>query len=144
MIIHGLSCDRVGFAYLTPPLPPLATGLVNLQALNRASVRPTHDTTSPFHTAASIPRDVHAWNEYHSVLPDENSRKMTISFITPCRVYRYLSIKDTWHQVTHTRIAMRSSSGTLVTSRGKITFVRVAKTRKNLLQNVTCKHFGMC
>ena len=66
---------------------------VDLQALNQASVRQTHHTASPYHTAASIPSGVmktclDAWNGYHSVQLDENSRKMT-SFITPWGVYRY-------------------------------------------------------
>ena len=66
---------------------------VDLQALNRASVRQTHHTASPYHTAASIPSGVmetclYAWNGYHSVQLDESSRKMT-SFITPWGVYRY-------------------------------------------------------
>ena len=66
---------------------------VDLQALNQASVRQTHHTASPYHTAASIPSGVmktclDAWNGYHSVQLDENSRKMT-SIITPWGVYRY-------------------------------------------------------
>ena len=66
---------------------------VDLQALNWASVRQTHRTASPCHTAASIPSGVmkaclDAWNGYHSVQLDESSRKMT-RFITPWGVYRY-------------------------------------------------------
>jgi len=66
---------------------------VDLQALNRASIRQTHHTASPFHIASSIPMGVKktcldAWNGYHSVLLDEDSRKLT-SFITPWGVYRY-------------------------------------------------------
>ena len=69
---------------------------VDLQTLNRASVRQTHHIASPFHTAASIPMNLtktclDAWNGYHSVLLDENSRKMT-SFITLWGVYRYRSV----------------------------------------------------
>lgn len=66
---------------------------VDLQSLNRASIRQTHHTASPFHTASSIPKGVKktcldAWNGYHSVLLDESSRELT-SFITPWGVYRY-------------------------------------------------------
>lgn len=66
---------------------------VDLQTLNRASIRQTHHTASPFHTASSIPTNVKktcldAWNGYHSVLLEEGSRKTT-SFITPWGVYRY-------------------------------------------------------
>ena len=61
--------------------------------MNRASVRQTHHTAPPYHTAFSIPSGVmetclDAWNGYLSVQLDENSRKMT-SFITPRGVYRY-------------------------------------------------------
>jgi hypothetical protein len=66
---------------------------VDLQALNRASIRQTHHTASPIHTASSIPMEVKktcldAWNGYHSVSLDEKSRKLT-SFITPWGAYRY-------------------------------------------------------
>lgn len=78
---------------ITPKKDGSPRRTVDLQALNRASVRQTHHTASPFHTAASIPTDVKktcldAWNGYHSVLLDEKSRKLT-SFITPWGVYRY-------------------------------------------------------
>ena len=80
---------------ITPKKDGSLRRTVDLQTLNRASVRQTHHTASPFHTAASIPMNViktclDAWNGYHSVLLDENSRKMT-SFITPWGVYRYRS-----------------------------------------------------
>ena len=78
---------------ITPKKNGTPRRTVDLQTLNRASVRQTHHTASPYHTASSIPSNVKktcldAWNGYHSVVLDEQSRKTT-SFITPWGAYRY-------------------------------------------------------
>ena len=67
---------------------------VDLQCLNRAAVRQTHATESPFHQAASIPRGtlktvLDCWNGYHSIPLAEADRHYT-TFTTPWGCYRYL------------------------------------------------------
>ena len=67
---------------------------VDLQSLNRASVRQTHATEAPFHQAASIPRNtlktvVDCWNGYHAIPLAESDRHYT-SFITPWGRYQYM------------------------------------------------------
>ena len=66
---------------------------VDLQSLNRAAVRQTHATESPFHQAASVPKGklktiLDCWNGYHSVELAEADRKYT-TFTTPWGSYRY-------------------------------------------------------
>ena len=66
---------------------------VDLQALNRASVRQTHHTRSPFMLASSVPPGktksvLDVWNSFHSVpLRMEDRHKTT--FITPWGRFRY-------------------------------------------------------
>ena len=66
---------------------------VDLQALNRASVRQTHHTRSPYHLVRDIPANTKktvfdAWNGYHSVpVAEEDRDKLT--FITEFSRYRY-------------------------------------------------------
>ena len=67
---------------------------VDLQALNKISIRQTHHTPSPFHQAMSIPHHTKKtitdeWTGYHSVPIRECDRHLT-TFITPWGRYRYL------------------------------------------------------
>ena len=66
---------------------------VNFQPLNQYSSRQTHHTMSPFHQASMVPSGtfktvLDAWNGYHSVLLDPESRHLT-TFITPWGRYQY-------------------------------------------------------
>ena len=66
---------------------------VDLQALNKASVRQTHHTKSPFHLASNVPAGkiksvVDVWNSFHSVPIREEDRHKT-TFITPFGRFRY-------------------------------------------------------
>ena len=61
--------------------------MVDPQALNRASVRQTHHTKSPFMLASSVPAGkiksvVDVWNSFHSV-PFREEDRDKIAFITP-------------------------------------------------------------
>ena len=66
---------------------------VDMQALNRASVRQTPLTRSPFMLASSVPAGrmksvIDIWNSFHSVPLTEGHRDKT-TFITPWGRYRY-------------------------------------------------------
>ena len=66
---------------------------VDLQALNKASVRQTHHTKSPFMLASNVPAGkiksvVDVWNSFHSVPIREEDRDKT-TFITPFGRFRY-------------------------------------------------------
>ena len=66
---------------------------VDMQSLNKASVRQTHYTKSPFMLASSVPADkiksvLDVWNSFHSVPLVEEDRDKT-TFITPWGRYRY-------------------------------------------------------
>ena len=66
---------------------------VDLQALNRASVRQTHHTRSPFMLASAVPADtvksvLDVWNSFHSVPLKMEDRDKT-TFITPWGRFRY-------------------------------------------------------
>ena len=66
---------------------------VDLQHLNRHSVRQTHHVESPFHLADRVPQNTFktvtdAWNGYHSVPIHPDDRHLT-TFITPWGRYRY-------------------------------------------------------
>ena len=66
---------------------------VDLQPLNKQSVRQTHHTSTPFKLAEQIPQGTKktvtdAWNGYHSVPLCEEDRHLT-TFITPWGRYRY-------------------------------------------------------
>ena len=67
---------------------------VDLQALNKVCSRETHHTPSPFHLAQSVPPGTRktvldAWNGYHAVPLDTQSRELT-TFITEFGRYRYI------------------------------------------------------
>jgi hypothetical protein len=66
---------------------------VDMQALNKASIRQTHHTQSPFQQATTVPKGTwksitDAWNGYHSVAIREEDRAKT-TFITPWGRLRY-------------------------------------------------------
>ena len=66
---------------------------VDMQSLNKASVRQTHPTKSPFMLASSVPAGkiksvLDVWNSFHSVPLVEEERDKT-TFITPWGRYRY-------------------------------------------------------
>ena len=74
---------------------------VDLQPLNRATLRQTHQTASPFHLARSVPEGtvksvLDMWNSYHSVPIREEDRKLT-TFITPWGRYRYRCVPQGGH-----------------------------------------------
>merc|ERR1712082_3524 len=67
---------------------------VDLSPLNKHCLRETHPTEAPFFQASRVkPRTwksvMDAWNGYHAVELDEESRNLT-AFITPFGRYRYL------------------------------------------------------
>ena len=66
---------------------------VDLQALNKATMRHSHPMTSPYIKAMSVPANTYktvtdAWEGYHSIPLDKESSLMT-QFITPFGVFRY-------------------------------------------------------
>ena len=66
---------------------------VDMQALNRASVRQTHHTKSPFMLASAVPANkiksvLDVWNSFHSVPIVKEDRHKT-TFITPWGRFRY-------------------------------------------------------
>merc|ERR1712155_119456 len=66
---------------------------VDMQALNKASVRQTHHTRSPFMLASAVPAGkiksvLDVWNSFHSVPIVEEDRDKT-TFITPWGRFRY-------------------------------------------------------
>ena len=68
---------------------------VDLQALNKASVRQTHHTESPYHLATSVPPGtkktiLDCWNSFHSVALREEDKHFT-TFITKWGRYRYIT-----------------------------------------------------
>ena len=66
---------------------------VDLQELNKATLRETHHTPSPFNLVSTIPANTRktvldAWNGYHSLPLSEDTREAT-TFITEWGRYRY-------------------------------------------------------
>ena len=66
---------------------------VDLQPLNRATLRQTHHTASPWHLARSVPANTiksvcDVWNSFHTVPIRKQDRKYT-QFITPWGRFRY-------------------------------------------------------
>ena len=65
---------------------------VDLQPVNRESVRQTHHVPTPFRLAEAVPQNTvktvtDTWNGYHSVPLCEEDRHFT-TFIPPCGRYR--------------------------------------------------------
>ena len=74
---------------------------VDLQPVNAASYRETHHCPSPFNQASAIPRNskktvVDAWNGYHSLPLDDESKDLTC-FITEWGRYRYRRAPQGFH-----------------------------------------------
>ena len=66
---------------------------VDLQSVNKTSLRETHHTASPFNIVSTVPTQkiktvIDAWNGYHSV-PLADSAKEATTFITEWGRYRY-------------------------------------------------------
>ena len=66
---------------------------VDLSPLNKHCYRETHSTETPFNQVSMVVKNtyksvVDAWNGYHAVELDEESRNLT-AFITPYGRYRY-------------------------------------------------------
>ena len=74
---------------------------VDLQSLNSSTRRETHHTPTPFHVVSVVPNHtkktvIDAWNGYHSVKLDPESRDAT-TFITEWGRYRYLCAPQGFH-----------------------------------------------
>ena len=74
---------------------------VDLQNLNKATLRETHHTPTPFHTVSVIPKGkvktvLDAWNGYHSVPLSAAARDAT-TFISEWGRYRYLRAPQGFH-----------------------------------------------
>ena len=66
---------------------------VDMQSLNKATLRQSYPLTSPYQKAMTVPTGVYktvtdAWEGFHAIPLDEESSKLT-QFITPFGVYRY-------------------------------------------------------
>ena len=74
---------------------------VDLQQLNRATLRETHHTPTPFNIVSTIPPNqwktvLDAWNGYHS-LPVENNARDKTTFVTEWGRYRYCRAPMGYH-----------------------------------------------
>lgn len=74
---------------------------VDLQQLNKNTIREIHHTPSPFNTVSSIPSGklktvLDAWNGYHSLMLSPESRSAT-TFITEWGRYRYCRGPQGYH-----------------------------------------------
>ena len=84
-------CSRM---IVTPKKDGTPRRVVDLQALNKVSLRETHHTPSPWQQVSSIPKNMKktvldAWNGYHSVPLDPKSCHKT-TFLTVFGRYMYL------------------------------------------------------
>ena len=75
--------------------------VVDYQAVNRASLRETHHTPTPFHLASSVPANMlktmfDAWNSYHFLQLTEEA-KNALTFITEYGRYRPLTAPQGFH-----------------------------------------------
>ena len=84
-------------SYLAPEVLAKKSGkttrTVDLSPLNKYCLRETHSTETPFLQVSRVRKNTYkrvmdAWNGYHAVELDEESRQLT-SFITPYGLYRY-------------------------------------------------------
>ncbi len=83
-------CSRM---VVTPKKDGTPRRVVDLQALNKSSVRETHHTPSPWQQVSSIPPNMiktvmDAWNAYHMLKLSRESKNKT-TFITEWGRYRY-------------------------------------------------------
>ena len=91
-------CSRM---VITPKANGKPRRTVDLQELNKATLREVHHTPSPINLVASVPGEtlktvIDAWNGYHSLILDEDSRKLT-TFITEWGRYRYCRGPQGYH-----------------------------------------------
>ena len=91
-------CSRM---VITPKANGKPRQVVDFQELNKATLREVHHTPSPINLAASIPSNtkktvLDAWNGYHSLPLDEQSKPMT-PFITEWGCYRYCRGPQGYH-----------------------------------------------
>ena len=74
---------------------------VDLQAVNRVSMRETHHTDTPHHMVSAVPTNqkktvLDAWNGYHAMELSEKARDAS-TFITEWGRYRYLRAPQGFH-----------------------------------------------
>ena len=91
-------CSRM---VITPKANGEPRRVVDYQELNKATVREVHYTPSPINLASSVPAGklktvLDAWNGYHSLELDEESKKYT-TFITEWGRYRYRRAPQGFH-----------------------------------------------
>ena len=90
---------------------------VDLSSLNKHCLRETHSTEKPFNQVSRVKKNtyksvVDAWNGYHTVELDEESRNLT-TFITPYGRYRFAGPhKDMFVPEMPTHIGQKSSPRT--------------------------------
>ena len=75
--------------------------VVDYQAVNKASIRETHHTPTPFHLASAVPANMlktlfDAWNGYHA-LPLTEKAKNALMFITEFGRYRPITAPQGFH-----------------------------------------------
>ena len=75
--------------------------VVDYQAVNKASLRETHHTPTPFHLASSVPANMvktlfDAWNGYHALQLTEKA-KNALMFITEFGRYRPITAPQGFH-----------------------------------------------
>ena len=90
---QGEIADHCSRMVITPKANGTPRRTVDFQALNRSTMREVHHTPSPFNLVSSIPANMlktvlDAWNGYHSLMLDLESRELT-TFITEWGLYRY-------------------------------------------------------
>ena len=91
-------CSRM---VITPKANGKPRRTVDFQQLNKATLREVHHTPCPINLVASIPGNtlktvLDAWNGYHSLLLDPESKHMT-TFITEWGAYRYCRGPQGYH-----------------------------------------------
>ncbi len=91
-------CSRM---VITPKSNGKPRRTVDFQELNKATLREVHHTPSPINLVSSIPGNtlktvLDAWNGYHSLMLDPESRHMT-TFITEWGAYRYCRGPQGYH-----------------------------------------------
>ena len=91
-------CSRM---VITPKANGKPRRTVDFQQLNKATLREIHHTPSPINLVASIPAEtlktiLDAWNGYHSLPLDEQSKCYT-TFITEWGLYRYCRGPQGYH-----------------------------------------------
>ena len=91
-------CSRM---VVTPKSNGKPRRTIDFQELNKATLREIHHTQSPINLVSQVPAGklktvLDAWNGYHSLLLDPESRKYT-NFITEWGMYRYCRGPQGYH-----------------------------------------------